>query len=121
MDTFAEILPFLMVGVAVSGFLLFSFWGGMRVRDREPAPPTPESQPHLPEGGAVLEVREEREHVEFPKGGLQPHEMMGYGNFGSRSAEHPDAAHQQWTEQRHEERGERPKTRTKHWGRHQTV
>ncbi|MFJ5551510.1 DUF6479 family protein [Streptomyces sp. NPDC093225] len=85
----------------------------MRVRDREPEPPTPESQPHLPPGGAMLEVQEEREQVELPKGGLRPHEMMGYGNFGSRSASdpHPD----QMMEPVHEEPRRQPSKR--HWGR----
>ncbi|MFG2295577.1 DUF6479 family protein [Streptomyces sp. NPDC048603] len=86
---------FLVVGIAVAGFLMLMFWLGRRVRDREPEPPTAESQPHLPEGGAVYEVREERDQVEIPTGGLRPHEMQGYGNFGSTTSAHPDEARKQ--------------------------
>ncbi|MDJ0379331.1 DUF6479 family protein [Streptomyces sp. G-G2] len=88
--TLSDIAWFLVVGIAVVGFLLGSFWLGKRVRAREPAPPTRESQPHLPEGGAVYELLEEREPVEIPDGGLRPHDMQGYGNFGSTTASHPD-------------------------------
>lgn len=38
------------------------------------------------------EVSEEREYVEFPESGLRPHEMQGYGNFGSRTHSHQDDA-----------------------------
>ncbi|RKT06901.1 hypothetical protein BX286_4948 [Streptomyces sp. 3211.6] len=81
---------FFIVGVIIAGFLLGGFKLGQRVRAKEPPPPTPESQPHLPEGGAVHEVREERDHVEIPEGGLRPHEMQGYGNFGSTTSAHPE-------------------------------
>ncbi|MEU9002809.1 DUF6479 family protein [Streptomyces sp. NPDC048551] len=87
--TLTNIAWFLVVGLAVVGVLLGGFVLGRRVRDHEPAPPTPETQPHLPEGGAVYEVREERDYVEIPEGGLRPHEMQGYGNFGSRTHDHP--------------------------------
>ncbi|MFD8981241.1 DUF6479 family protein [Streptomyces sp. NPDC059564] len=88
-STLAHIAWFLVVGLGVVGVLLGGFALGRRVRDHEPPPPTPESQPHLPDGGAVYEVREERESVEIPEGGLRPHEMQGYGNFGSRTNSHP--------------------------------
>ncbi|MET3986470.1 hypothetical protein ABIC27_004364 [Streptomyces sp. PvR034] len=88
--TLSDIAWFLVVGIAVVGFLIGAFWLGKRVRAREPAPPTPESQPHLPDGGAVYELLEEREPVEIPEGGLRPHEMQGYGNFGSTTSSHPD-------------------------------
>ncbi|MCB5177782.1 DUF6479 family protein [Streptomyces antimicrobicus] len=94
--TLTDIAWFLVVGIAVAGFLIAMFWLGKKVRAREPAPPSAESQPHLPEGGAVLEVREEREHVEIPKSGpktgLRPHEMQGYGNFGSTTAHDQEKA-----------------------------
>ncbi|MFD4242805.1 DUF6479 family protein [Streptomyces sp. NPDC058525] len=89
-STLTDIAWFLVVGIIVAGFLLAGFRLGQRVRAKEPPPPTPESQPHLPNGGAVYEVREEREHVEIPEGGLRPHEMQGYGNFGSTTSSHPD-------------------------------
>ncbi len=89
-STLTDIAWFLIVGIIVAGFLLAGFRLGQRVRAKEPPPPAPESQPHLPNGGAVHEVREEREHVEIPEGGLRPHEMQGYGNFGSTTSSHPD-------------------------------
>ncbi|MFD9380417.1 DUF6479 family protein [Streptomyces sp. NPDC059999] len=88
----SDIAWFLLVGLAVVGFLLGGFVLGRRVRNKEPAPPTTESQPHLPEGGAVHEVREEREPVGFPTEGLRPHEMQGYGNFGSTTHSHQEEA-----------------------------
>ncbi len=88
--TLADIAWFLVVGILVAGFLLGGFLLGKKVRAKEPPPPTAESQPHLPEGGAVYEVREERDQVEIPEGGLRPHEMQGYGNFGSTTSTHPD-------------------------------
>ncbi|MBT2448232.1 hypothetical protein J7F03_14300 [Streptomyces sp. ISL-43] len=89
-STLTDIAWFLVVGLIVVGFLLGGFMLGKRVRAQEPAPPTPESQPHLPDGGAVYEVSEEREYVEIPEGGLRPHEMQGYGNFGSRTSSHQE-------------------------------
>ncbi|MEU9415367.1 DUF6479 family protein [Streptomyces sp. NPDC048272] len=90
--TLTNIAWLLVVGLIVVGFLLGGFMLGKRVRAHEPAPPTTESQPHMPDGGAVLEVSEEREPVEFPDAGLRPHEMQGYGNFGSRSNSHQEDA-----------------------------
>ncbi|AQT74419.1 MULTISPECIES: DUF6479 family protein [Streptomyces] len=85
-----DIVWFLVVGIVVAGMLLGGFKLGQRVRAKEPPPPAPEEQPHLPNGGAVYEVREERDQVEIPEGGLRPHEMQGYGNFGSTTSSHPD-------------------------------
>ncbi|MCX5194391.1 DUF6479 family protein [Streptomyces sp. NBC_00249] len=90
--TLTNIAWFLVVGLAVVGVLLGGFALGRRVRDHEPPPPSAESQPHLPDGGAVYEVSEEREYVEFPESGLRPHEMQGYGNFGSRTHSHQEEA-----------------------------
>ncbi|MCJ1680767.1 DUF6479 family protein [Streptomyces sp. APSN-46.1] len=89
-ETLTDIAWFFLVGVVVVGFLLGAFKLGQRVRAKEPPPPTAESQPHLPDGGAVHEVREERDPVEIPEGGLRPHEMQGYGNFGSTTSSHPE-------------------------------
>ncbi|MCB5165128.1 DUF6479 family protein [Streptomyces bambusae] len=86
MDTFVDIVWFLIVGIAVAGFLMLGFWLGQRVRDREPAPPAPESQPRLPDSGRT-EICEDRDYVDIPEGGLRPHQLQGYGNFGSRSAD----------------------------------
>ncbi|MFI8259262.1 MULTISPECIES: DUF6479 family protein [unclassified Streptomyces] len=89
-QTLSSIAWFLVVGIIVVGVLLGGFKLGQRVRAKEPPPPTAESQPHLPNGGAVYEVREERESVEIPEGGLRPHEMQGYGNFGSTTSSHQE-------------------------------
>lgn len=86
-----DIAWFVVVGLIVVGLLLGGFKLGQKVRAKEPPPPTAEEQPHLPNGGAVYEVREERDPVEIPEGGLRPHEMQGYGNFGSTSSARPDA------------------------------
>ncbi|MET9882625.1 DUF6479 family protein [Streptomyces sp. NPDC006430] len=88
--TLTNIAWFAVVGILVVGFLIAAFKLGQRVRAKEPPPPTAASQPHLPNGGAVYEVREERDPVEIPEGGLRPHEMQGYGNFGSTTSTHPD-------------------------------
>lgn len=88
--TLTNIAWFLVVGLAVVGVLLGGFKLGQQVRAKEPPPPAPETQPHLPNGGAVYEVREERDPVEIPEGGLRPHEMQGYGNFGSTTSSRPD-------------------------------
>ncbi|MFE9929144.1 DUF6479 family protein [Streptomyces sp. NPDC005533] len=86
----SHIAWFLFVGLIVVALLLGGFKLGQRVRAKEPPPPTTEEQPNLPNGGAVYEVREERDPVEIPEGGLRPHEMQGYGNFGSTTSTHPD-------------------------------
>ncbi|WP_030708067.1 DUF6479 family protein [Streptomyces sp. NRRL F-2580] len=86
----SDIAWFIFAGLAVVGMLLGGFKLGQRVRAKEPPPPHAEDQPHLPKGGAVYEVREERDPVEMPNGGLRPHEMQGYGNFGSTTSTHPE-------------------------------
>lgn len=91
-QTLTNIAWFLVVGLLVVGFLIGSFVLGRRIRVDEPPPPTPDSQPHLPAGGAVYEVREERESLGFPEGGLRPHQMGGYGNGGSITHRHPEQA-----------------------------
>ncbi|MGW2995244.1 DUF6479 family protein [Streptomyces sp. NPDC001193] len=88
--TLSDIAWFLVVGILIVGFLLGGFKLGQRVRAKEPPPPAPDSQPHLPEGGAVYEVREERDPVRIPASGLRPHQMQGYGNFGSTTSSHPE-------------------------------
>lgn len=90
--TLTNIAWFLVVGLLVVGFLIGSFVLGQRVRKQERRPPAPDSQPRLPAGGAVYEVREERESRGFPEGGLRPHQMGGYGNGGSTTHSHPEEA-----------------------------
>ncbi|MHC3470129.1 DUF6479 family protein [Streptomyces sp. 7R007] len=65
-------------GLIIAGALIWAFWYGMRVRDRELPRPLPTEQPHLPDGGAVREAREVREPDEVPVDGerrLMPYEL----------------------------------------------
>ncbi|MFJ8632056.1 DUF6479 family protein [Streptomyces sp. NPDC093568] len=73
-------------GLVVVALLIGAFVVGARIRSREPAPPRPEEQPRLPEGGPVHEVREQREPDEVPRSDrrLTPHEMPAHGNVSSR-------------------------------------
>ena len=76
-----------MAGVVVVAVLIGAFWLGVRVKRREPPRPTPAEQPRPPEGGAVREVRENREPDEVPQSDqrLTPHQMPGHGTAGTRS------------------------------------
>jgi len=66
-------------GLIIAGGLIWAFWFGMRVRDRELPRPLPDEQPHLPAGGAVRESSEMREPDEVPLSAdgqrLLPHEL----------------------------------------------
>lgn len=91
--TLTNIGWFGIVGLLIVAVLIAAFVLGAKVRAHEPPPPTPDSQPHLPAGGAVHEVREQPEDREargFPAGGLSPHQMGGYGNGGSTTRPHPE-------------------------------
>ncbi|TLS47884.1 hypothetical protein FE633_02660 [Streptomyces montanus] len=83
----AVALP-LGAGLTITLMLIAAVWLGKRVRAREPGPPRPEDQPHLPETGAVHEISEMREPDEMPHDGtvLLPHELRALGNMGSRRA-----------------------------------
>ncbi|MFE2578569.1 DUF6479 family protein [Streptomyces sp. NPDC059378] len=78
----------LLAGLAVVAILLSGFYWGAIVRRRESPPPRPDEQPHLPPGGAVREVQENREPDEMPKSRnrVLPHDLHGYGNLGTRSS-----------------------------------
>lgn len=77
-----------VAGVVVVALLIGAFVVGARVRRREPAPPRPEDQPRVPDGGPVREVRENREPDEVPRSDrrLTPHELPGHGNMSSRTS-----------------------------------
>ncbi|MHB9864138.1 DUF6479 family protein [Streptomyces sp. YIM S03343] len=68
-----------VVAVAVVAVLAGGAWLTTRVRETELPRPRPEEQPHLPEGGAVHEVLENRESEEVvvEEGGrpLTPYEL----------------------------------------------
>ncbi|WP_329213616.1 DUF6479 family protein [Streptomyces sp. NBC_01485] len=87
-------LGLFVVGMAVVAVLAGSFWLGARVKSREPDRPRPEEQPHLPPGGAVHEVRENREPDEvprMPKGGrpLTPYELTNMQTRPSTDKKRP--------------------------------
>ncbi|MDQ0579152.1 DUF6479 family protein [Streptomyces rishiriensis] len=82
------------VGLALLAVLGGSFWLGTRVKSREPARPRPEEQPHLPPGGAVHEIRENREPDEVPRtaeGGrpLTPYELTNMQTRSSTDQKRP--------------------------------
>ncbi|MCD9876838.1 DUF6479 family protein [Streptomyces guryensis] len=70
-------------GLIIAGALIWAVQFGMKVRDRELPRPNPDEQPHLPDGGAVREMREMREPDEVPhtEGGerLMPYELHPSG------------------------------------------
>ncbi|MDO0924509.1 DUF6479 family protein [Streptomyces sp. TG1A-8] len=87
----------LVAGVAVVAGLIWAFRLGIKVREREPAPPTPEEQPTMPPSGPVHETREAREPDEVPRATdeserLTPHEL---GNGGTRRAD--DQSRRRWS------------------------
>lgn len=91
------IWPFI-VGLCVLALLIGAFWLGIRIRRREPAPPRPEEQPRLPEGGPVGAVLENREPDEMPRSRdrLTPHQLKEHGNLGSRTS--PTRTRPRWDE-----------------------
>ncbi|MFD0163193.1 DUF6479 family protein [Streptomyces decoyicus] len=76
-----------LVGVLLVAVILAAFAWGRHLKARAPAPPTPEEQPRLPEGGPVGDVVENREPDEPPRTDQRrtPHELKGDGS-GSRHA-----------------------------------
>ncbi|MET8944355.1 DUF6479 family protein [Streptomyces sp. NPDC004542] len=87
-------LVLFLVAVAVLAILAGGFWLTSRVRYTESPRPRPEEQPHLPPGGAVREIRENRESEEVPvtpKGGrpLTPYELSNQDTRPSESKDRP--------------------------------
>lgn len=90
-------LLILVVGVACVAGLIWAFRLGIKVRERESAPPRPDEQPRMPPSGPVHEVREVREPDEMPRatdGGerLTPHQL---GNVGTKRAD--DQSRERWS------------------------
>ncbi|WP_223178720.1 DUF6479 family protein [Streptomyces boluensis] len=83
----------LLGGLIIVGALIWSFWIGDVVRSREPRAPTAEEQPHLPEGGAVREVREMREPDEVPHAKNESERLMPYNlhSSGDRRSDNQDS------------------------------
>jgi len=78
-----NVLAAFVGGLIIVGALIWAVQFGMSVRDRELPRPHPDEQPHLPDGGAVREMREMREPDEVPhaEGGerLMPYELHTSG------------------------------------------
>lgn len=89
-DLLVGIGPFVL-GLLITGALIGAVWLGIRIRRREPPPPRPEDQPHLPPGGPVKEIQEHRRPAVFRRGQRRryPHELHPYGTV---SPDDPDAA-----------------------------
>ncbi|MEU1596526.1 DUF6479 family protein [Streptomyces sp. NPDC005708] len=83
-------------GMVVAGALIWAVQLGMRVRDREPAPPKPEEQPHLPDGGAVHEEREVREPEEMPHATQESERLMPYQLHHAASKRCDDQHRKRW-------------------------
>jgi hypothetical protein len=87
-------LALFAVGIVVVAMLGGAFWLGARIKLREPPRPRPEEQPHLPPGGPVHEIRENREPEEIPrtpKDGrpLTPYELSNSQTRTSESKTRP--------------------------------
>ncbi|ANP52868.1 hypothetical protein AVL59_27945 [Streptomyces griseochromogenes] len=87
-------LVFFVVAMGVLALLAGGFWMNSRIKYREPPRPRPDEQPHLPPGGAVHEIRENRESQEvplIPKGGraLTPYELTNMDTRPSDSKDRP--------------------------------
>ncbi|QTE02682.1 DUF6479 family protein [Streptomyces cyanogenus] len=87
-QVFGYVLILLAGLVCVAG-LIWAFRLGIKVRERESAPPRPEEQPRLPASGPVHETREVREPDEVPRAAddserLTPHQL---GNVRSKRAD----------------------------------
>ncbi|MFF4957719.1 DUF6479 family protein [Streptomyces sp. NPDC001222] len=83
-------------GMVVSGALIWAVRIGMVVRDREPDPPTPEEQPHLPDTGPVLEEREVREPEEMPHAAQESERLMPYELHHAASKRCDDQQRKRW-------------------------
>ncbi|MGA5036769.1 DUF6479 family protein [Streptomyces capoamus] len=87
----------LLAGLACVAGLIWAFRLGIKVRERESAPPRPEEQPRMPASGPVRETLEVREPDDVPRaadGGdrLTPHQL---GNVGSKRAD--DQSRPRWS------------------------
>jgi hypothetical protein len=79
-------------GLIIAGALVWAVRMGIRVRNLESRPPTPEEQPRLPATGAVHEEREMREPDEVPHAADESERLMPY-NMHSAGTKHADDQH----------------------------
>ncbi|MFF3885965.1 DUF6479 family protein [Streptomyces sp. NPDC001914] len=79
-------------GLIIAGALVWAVRMGIRVRNLESRPPTPEEQPRLPASGAVHEEREMREPDEVPHAADESERLMPY-NMHSAGTKHADDQH----------------------------
>src|SRR5689334_991550 len=79
-------------GLVIAGALVWAVRMGIRVRNLESPPPTPEEQPKLPATGAVHEEREMREPDEVPHAADESERLMPY-NMHSAGTKHADDQH----------------------------
>ncbi|GHE60758.1 MULTISPECIES: DUF6479 family protein [Streptomyces] len=89
----------LVAGVVVVALLIGAVVMGYRSRRRAPAPPRPEEQPKMPEGGPVREEQQVRRASEMPQDEehrLTPHEMPGHGNASTST--NPEQKRPRWNE-----------------------
>jgi hypothetical protein len=77
-----------LIGLLIVGALIGAVWLGIRIKNREPGVPGPEDQPHMPEGGPVAEVTENREPDEMPRDGVRRLPHSGVYDHGDRER-HP--------------------------------
>ncbi|MBQ0826886.1 DUF6479 family protein [Streptomyces tagetis] len=91
----AASVALVVAAVVVVAVLIGAFAYGVRLKRREPPPPTSGEQPRLPEEGPVGEVREQREPDEMPRDDDRtlPHELR---HQGSRTA--PGQDRRRWDE-----------------------
>ncbi|MFF1439081.1 DUF6479 family protein [Streptomyces sp. NPDC058295] len=106
MDTFASVtlaasgksvlatVAFIVVGIVLVGGLIWAFRLGIKVREREPAPPKPHEQPRRPGSGPAHETRRAREPNEMPLAAeeserLTPHELRPTGSRDSADQSRP--------------------------------
>ncbi|WP_344569591.1 DUF6479 family protein [Streptomyces axinellae] len=86
-DFLVGIAPF-VIGIIIVAALITAVWLGIRIRNREPEPPEPDSQPHLPDEGATDEIMENREPDEMPHDGERRLPHVGVHDQGDRES-HP--------------------------------
>ncbi|MFF6996423.1 DUF6479 family protein [Streptomyces sp. NPDC008313] len=85
-------------GLIIVAALVWAVRLGMSVRSREPGPPSPEEQPHLPAEGAVHEIREVREPDEMPHATQESERLMPYGLHPTGTKRSEDQRRHRWSE-----------------------